>query len=284
MTNLKNKLATRANTGAATGNTFQSLLIRMRPQIEAALPKHVSPERITRIAMTAYSSNPKLRECNAMSILASVMISSQLGLEVNTPLGQAYIIPFRNGKTKQMEAQFQIGYRGLLDLAYRTGEYQVIYAMEVYENDEFEFAHGLEPHLTHKPSMKPKGDPIYYYAVYRTKNGGADFRVWGRAAIIAHSQKYSQAVKRGWASPWKTDFDAMAKKTVLKDLLKYAPMSIELQNQLTNDEVVKREIAEDMNEVQGDYIDVDISNDFDEPDEEPVKELTDASKKPKKEE
>lgn len=143
MTDLKNKLATRAANGAVAGNTFQDLLKRMKPQIEAALPKHVSPERVMRIALTAYSSNSKLRECDSMTILASVMVSSQLGVEVNTPLGQAYIIPYYNSKTKKTEAQFQLGYKGLLDLAYRSGEYQMIYAMEVYENDEFDFAYGL---------------------------------------------------------------------------------------------------------------------------------------------
>lgn len=262
MTDLKNKLAARANSGAVVGDTFQALLKRMKPQIEAALPKHVSPERIMRIAMTAYSSNPKLRECDSMTILASVMIASQLGVEVNTPLGQAYIIPYYNNKVKRYEAQFQLGYKGLLDLAYRSGEYQTIYAMEVYENDEFEFAYGLEMILKHKPAPTPEGEPTYYYAVYKTKNGGASFRVWSRDKIMAHSQKYSQAVKKGWTSPWKSDFDAMAKKTVLKDLLKYAPMSIEAHNQFTNDETIKHDIAADMSEVPGDYIDITVTDSF----------------------
>lgn len=263
MTDLKNKLATRAANGAVAGNTFQDLLKRMKPQIEAALPKHVSPERVMRIALTAYSSNSKLRECDSMTILASVMVSSQLGVEVNTPLGQAYIIPYYNSKTKKTEAQFQLGYKGLLDLAYRSGEYQMIYAMEVYENDEFDFAYGLDMYMIHKPAPTPQGEPIYYYAVYKTKNGGVSFRVWSREKVLAHSQKYSMAVKKGWSSPWKTDFDAMAKKTVLKDLLKYAPLSIEIQNQITNDETIKRDIAADMSEVPGDYIDITAIEDID---------------------
>ena len=263
MTDLKNKLATRAANGAVAGNTFQDLLKRMKPQIEAALPKHVSPERVMRIALTAYSSNSKLRECDSMTILASVMVSSQLGVEVNTPLGQAYIIPYYNSKTKKTEAQFQLGYKGLLDLAYRSGEYQMIYAMEVYENDEFDFAYGLDMYMTHKPAPTPQGEPIYYYAVYKTKNGGVSFRGWSRGKVLAHSQKYSMAVKKGWSSPWKTDFDAMAKKTVLKDLLKYAPLSIEIQNQITNDETIKRDIAADMSEVPGDYIDITAIEDID---------------------
>lgn len=256
---LKNKLATTKPEG---GSNFQSLLQKMKPQIEMALPKHVSPERLMRIAMTAYSSNAKLKECDSMSILASVMVASQLGVEVNTPLGQAYIIPYYNNKTKRMEAQFQLGYKGLLDLAYRSGEYQVIYAMEVYENDEFDFAYGLDPFLTHKPAKKPQGEPIYYYAVYKTKNGGTNFRVWSREKIDSHAKKYSQAVQKGLTSPWKTDYDAMAKKTVLKDLLKYAPLSIEIQQQLSNDETIKKDIASNMADVQGEYIDVDFRSQY----------------------
>lgn len=248
-TELKNQLANKATNGVATTDSFQALLARMKPQIEKALPKHISGERMARVALTAYNSNAKLKECEPMSILAAVLISSQLGLEINTPLGQAYLIPY--GK----QAQFQIGYKGLLDLAYRSGEYQVIYAMEVYENDEFDFEYGMDTFIKHKPARDPQGEPIYYYAVYKTKNGGSNFRVWSREKIQAHAKKYSQAVQKGWTSPWKTDFDAMAKKTVLKDLMKYAPMSIELAQQVSNDSMVATGINPD-GEVQTEYIDV----------------------------
>ena len=256
-TTLTDKLANKA-AGTPATNTFNSLLERMKPQIQAALPKHVTVDRIARIALTAYNSNPKLRECDQTSLLAAIMISSQLGVEVNTPLGQAYIIPYKN--KERMEAQFQLGYKGLLDLAYRSGEYQVIYAMEVYENDEFDFSYGLDMTLTHKPASISKGEPILYYAVYKTKNGGCDFRVWSRDKVIKHAQSYSQAYKAGYSSPWKSDFDAMAKKTVLKDLLKYAPMSIELQRSISNDETFKKEIAPDMSDIQGEYIDVSFTS------------------------
>jgi len=261
---LKSQLASRAENGTQGGETFQALLKRMQPQIEKALPKHISPDRMARVALTAYNSNSKLKECNPMSVLAAVLISAQLGLEVNTPLGQAYIIPY--GK----QAQFQIGYKGLLDLAYRSGEYQVIYAMEVYENDEFDFAYGLDPYLIHKPAREPKGEPVYYYAVYKTKNGGSNFRVWSREKIEKHAKKYSQAVQKGWTSPWKTDFDAMAKKTVLKDLLKYAPLSIEMAQQISTDNTVGTNIDAD-GQVQTEYIDVEFNATYDgSPDDDPA--------------
>lgn len=257
--NLTDKLATKAAGGQVTGPSFRDLIEKMKPQIQAALPKHVSVDRVARIALTTYNSTPLLRQCDQTSLLASIMVSSQLGVEVNTPLGQAYIIPYFNKKRGVYEAQFQLGYKGLLDLAYRSREYQVIYAMEVYQNDDFEYEYGMDPYLKHKPAEEPKGEPIYYYAVFKTKNGGVNFRVWSRKKVERHSKKYSQAVQKGWTSPWKTDFDAMAKKTVLKDLLKYAPLSIEMQRHISNDEMIKHNIAEDMSDVQGEYIDVDFS-------------------------
>lgn len=247
-TELKGQLQAKAKNDPAISD-FTSLLKRMQPQIEKALPKHISPERMARVALTAYNSNSKLKECDSMSILAGVLVSAQLGLEINTPLGQAYLIPY--GK----QAQLQLGYRGLLDLAYRTGEYQVIYAMEVYENDEFTFEYGLETKLAHKPARQPQGDPIYYYAVYKTKNGGSNFRVWSKEKVLAHAKKFSKTFNNG---PWKSDFDAMAKKTVLKDLMKYAPMSIELAQQISNDNIAGIGITND-GEVQAEYIDIEFT-------------------------
>lgn len=223
--------------------SINDLILSMKSQIEMALPKHITADRITRIALSAVRNNPKLAECDAISLLAALMQSAQLGLEPNTPLGQAYMIPY-GGKV-----QFQIGYKGILDLAYRSNEYQMIYAMEVYQNDDFDYNYGLSPDIKHKPADIPEGEPIYYYAVFKLKNGGSDFRVWSREKVGKHAHKYSQAVQKGWTSPWKTDFDAMAKKTVLIDLLKYAPKSIELAKQINTDATVKTEISRDMSEV-----------------------------------
>ena len=231
----------------------------MKPEIERALPKHVDADRIARIAITTIRTNKDLQSCEPMSFIAALMQASQLGLEPNTPLGEAYIIPYKDKGVPS--ARFEVGYKGLLSLAHRTGEYQTIYAMEVYANDEFDYAYGLEPYLTHKPAEEPEGEPVRYYAVYHLKNGGREFRVWSRKKVEQHADKYSMAFKRGWTSPWKTDFDSMAKKTVLKDLLKYAPKSIEFSRALSMDETIKHEVAEDMSEVPADYIDID-SEDF----------------------
>ena len=115
------------------------------------------PERFTRITLSALSTNAKLQETTPQSFLGAMMTAAQLGLEPNTPLGQAYLIPFRNKGV--LECQFQLGYKGLIDLAYRSGQISVIQAHTVYENDEFEYELGLDPKLKHVPAKGRQGKP-----------------------------------------------------------------------------------------------------------------------------
>ncbi len=240
---LKAQMQSQVQQGLTPEQSLNKLLKRMGPQIQRALPKHMDADRIARIALTAVRATPKLLECDQMSFLAALMQSAQLGVEPNTGLGQAYLIPY--GK----QVQFQLGYKGLIDLAVRSGQYKAIYAHEVYKEDEFSFAYGLHKDLVHVPSTNPEGEPIGYYAVYHLKNGGYDFVYWTRERIDKHAQKFSQAVQKGSTSPWKTNYDAMAKKTVLKEVLKYSPKSIELQKVVEADETIKNEVSEDMSDV-----------------------------------
>lgn len=235
--------------------TMSNLINSMSGQIKAALPNVITPERFSRIALTAFSSNKAMQQCTPMSFLGAMMQAAQLGVEPNTPLGQAYLIPYRNKGT--MECQFQLGYKGIIDLAYRSGEVSTIQAHEVYENDEFEYEYGLEPKLKHKPALKNRGNVILYYAVLKLKNGGYGFEVMSKDDIIAFAQRKSKAYKYG---PWQTDFDEMAKKTVLKKVLKYAPLSTDFRRAVDTDETIKKEIIPDMQDVQGEnlYEDIDI--------------------------
>lgn len=226
--------------------TIKGWIVAYKDQIAKALPSVMTPERFTRIALTAVSNNPQLAHCTPMSFLGAMMQAAQLGLEPNTPLGQAYLIPYRNKGT--LEAQFQIGYKGLIDLAYRSGEITDIAAHVVYENDVFEFEYGLTPKLVHKPVLKNRGDAILYYGVYHTKSGGYGFEVMSVEDIDEYKKKFSQSANSKY-SPWTTNFDAMAKKTVLKQLLKYAPIKTDFVRNITTDETIKSNLSEHMTDI-----------------------------------
>ena len=153
--NLKEELAKQAETPAPVlkkSMSIADLIKAMEPQIKRALPSTITVERFTRIALSALNTTPKLKECTPMSFLSALMNAAQLGLEPNSPLGQAYLIPFKNKGV--YEVQFQIGYKGLLDLAYRSPQLQTVQAHCVYENDTFSYELGLHPQLVHKPAME----------------------------------------------------------------------------------------------------------------------------------
>lgn len=253
----------KAKAGAVqkVGKTLRDLIGSMKGEIAKALPSVITPERFTRIVLSAVSNNPQLAACTPKSFLGAMMQAAQLGLEPNTPLGQAYLIPYKNHG--QDEVQFQLGYKGMLDLVWRSGEVTTVISEVVYENDVFEYECGLEPKLRHVPTLKDRGEPIAYYALFKTKNGGCGFKVMSKADIAAHAQRYSKAYSYS-SSPWKTNFDEMAKKTVLKQVLKLAPLSTDIQRQLTADETIKTEISGDMLDVADDTdvptVDIEVDN------------------------
>ncbi len=244
-----------ANPKLTKSMNIADMIKAIEPEIKKALPAVMTPERFTRIALSALNTTPKLGECSQMSFLAALMNAAQLGLEVNTPLGQAYLIPYNNkGK---LECQFQIGYKGMLGLAYRNPELQTIQAQAVYENDEFEYELGLNSRLVHKPALYDRGKVRCYYALYKLKNGGYGFEVMSRKDVEDYAKKYSKATDSVY-SPWSNNFDSMAKKTVIKQLLKYAPLKTDLDKAMSMDESIKTNIAVDMSEVENDNI-IDVS-------------------------
>ena len=221
--------------------TMQDYIKKMQGEIAKALPSVLTPERFTRITLSALSTNAKLAQTTPKSFLGAMMTAAQLGMEPNTPLGQAYLIPYKNHGV--LECQFQLGYKGLIDLAYRSGQVSTIQAQTVYANDEFEYALGLEPKLRHIPAKTNRGEPVFFYAVFRTKDGGYGYEVMSIDEVRTHAKKYSKAYGNG---PWQTNFEEMAKKTVLKKALKYAPLKTEFVRGLSADETIKSEISEDM--------------------------------------
>ncbi|NPV52175.1 MAG: recombination protein RecT [Firmicutes bacterium] len=239
--NLKDKLAERAAVApkaAGPADTIAAYLKRMEPEIKRALPKHMDPDRLTRIALTTIRTNPKLLKCSVQSLMAAVMTAAQLGLEPGL-LGHCYIIPYSG------EAQFQIGYKGLIDLARRSGNIESIAAHEVCENDEFEFEYGLNEKLRHKPALKDRGRVILFYAYAKFRDGGHQIEVMS----IDEIEQIRKRSKAGNTGPWVTDYVEMGKKTVVKRLCKYLPISVEVMRGIAQDETIKREIKEDMTEV-----------------------------------
>lgn len=228
--------------------TLHALLEKRKTEIQKALPSTVSIDRFMRVALTALDKTPNLYKCSEASFYGAIMLCAQLGLEPNTPLSLAHLVPYNNtnkakalGVEKYFECNFQIGYPGMLELAYRTGKYALIQAHEVYENDELDYALGLEPFLKHKPASSNRGKLTHIYAIYHLKDGGKAFSIASVEEITAHAKRFSKTYnyKTGtFTGPWQTDFGAMGKKTMLLNLLKYAPKSVDLAVVQANDEKV----------------------------------------------
>jgi recombination protein RecT len=206
----------------------------MGKELERALPRHISADRMMRIATTALRANPDLAKCSQVSFLGCVLSAAQLGLEVNTPLGQAYLIPRKN-KNNGMECTLQIGYQGFMDLARRSGEVAAIYAEAVYQGDAFSYELGLEKKLSHKPGEDPAredGPLTHVYAVAKLKSGEALFVVLTRSQV----EKYRKRGGDRSFSPWATDYEAMAKKTAVRRLFTWMPKSAEIAGAVAIDE------------------------------------------------
>ena len=215
--------------------TIRDLMYQSRGQIALALPRHMNPERMLRIAMTSIQQTPKLLNCDPKSLVAAVIESSQLGLEPDGILGYAYLIPYGN------KAQLQIGYRGLIDLAFRSGRVTKIYAQVVHEKDEYEVTFGLNPILKHIPtSEEDEGKIIASYAVVHFNEGEPDFE-WMWKKDIDKIRKSAKAAKDG---PWVTHYIEMAKKTAIRRLAKRIPLSPEFQRAAVLDEYVSEGISD----------------------------------------
>ena len=208
--------------------TIVDVIKSMQAQFEIALPKHLNSDKFVRVAITTIRKNPALAKCNRESLLGALMVSAQLGLEPGI-LEQAYLIPYGN------EVQFQISYKGMIELLRRSGQLKDIYAYPVYENDEIDIVYGLNRDLIHKPNFEDRGNVKGYYAVAILKDDTKAFYYMTKKEVEQHRDKFSKSAKSS-KSPWTTDFDAMAEKTVLKKMLKYLPVSTEYLESMTKDE------------------------------------------------
>lgn len=234
-----------------TAHSFPALLKQHQGEIARALPRHLAPDRMTRIALTEFRKNPKLGQCDPLSVFAAVIMASQLGLEPGL-MGQAYLIPYGR------ECQLIPGYQGLLDLVRRSGKVKRIEAQVVYEKDRFTYKTGLFVTLEHEPYFDgDRGEPRLAYAVAEFVDGGHHVEVMERAKIEAirdRGQNSQNAKKYGKKTPWDTDTEEMWRKTALRRLCKFLPKSAEMTKAMALDEsagigngqrLTVREVVED---------------------------------------
>lgn len=244
--------------------TVGEMLVKMQDQVKRALPQHIHPEAFIRNVITTMRTNPKLQQCSHVSVLGALMTSAQLGLEPG-PLGYVYWIPFYNKNVGGFECTLIIGYQGFLDLIRRSGQVQSISVREVYEQDDFHFEYGLDEKLVHKPNLDvdpDDADITHVYGIVRFKDGGHQVLVMSRKQIEAIRGR-SRAANSG---PWVTDWKAMAMKTVIRQMWKFLPKSIEVQKALAFDDSVPMAPMTKDHELD---LAIDITPQFPEPDTEP---------------
>ncbi|HRQ73375.1 MAG TPA: recombinase RecT [Phycisphaerales bacterium] len=209
------------------GGGIRGLLEAKRQAMAAVATAHLTPEKLIKIVGVAMSRTPDLMRCTPMSVLNAVMTLAELGLAPNT-LGSAYLIPFRNGRTGTYECQLIVGYRGLVELARRSGTISTIHAEVVRDGDEWELEFGLDAKLRHVPRAAQDAKIRLAYAIARFKDGSHQIAVMTKDEIDA-IRKRSKAAGSG---PWVSDYAEMAKKTVLRRLCKLLPLTPELEHQV----------------------------------------------------
>ncbi|MBJ2142574.1 recombinase RecT [Delftia acidovorans] len=236
------------------------LLQSKRGEIAKMLPKHLNAERLLKVAQIAATTTPALAKCDVASLVGAIGQCAQMGLEPNTVLGHAYLVPF-NTKRKDAQGverwvnsvQVIIGYKGLIDLARRSGQIVSIAAHEVCEQDTFDLVYGLDEKLEHRPAMGERGEVIGFYAVAKLKDGGHCFEFMSRLQV---EQIMAGTQSKGKYGPWKDNFTEMGRKTVIRRLAKYLPLSIEFQTAAALDgmaEAGKDQNLDNSNIIDGEF-------------------------------
>lgn len=230
-TALAERVADRAGQVAAVGRTLQDEVRDLTPQLAAALPPGVmTPERFVRTVLTVLRKNPDLLKCNRESFLGAMMTSAQLGLEIDPALGQAYLVPYKG------ECTLQIGYKGYIELAARGGI--LMESREVRENDDFDFDLGSDPYLHHKWKLgQQRGEIIGYYGKATFPDGRPKFHIMDLDDIEKRKKRSQVRSDKG---PWKTDPEAMSRKTVIRAMVPQIPLTTELSKALEVDDGIVR--------------------------------------------
>lgn len=261
------KMQAKAGAGATGGagtaleekkkpKTFEEWMAEMAPALKEALPSNFTVERFSRMIMTNYKANAKLQQCKASSVLGAALQAAQLGLMIGT-LDQAYLVPYSNYKGKdpvtkesiyELEAQLQIGYKGYMELGYRTGKISHVDPGMVYPGDVFDFEYGSNEYIRHKPMGLETDDtkPTHYYTIVHLENGNKKFLVRTYNQIQRHAKRHTDLwkVENGATiinqkSNWYKNPDAMAVKTVIRELYKTIPLTTDIMMALAADETIK---------------------------------------------
>lgn len=210
---------------------FDAFLSRHADKITSVLSRNIDKTQYLAQIVSEARRNPNLLECTRPSLISTIAACAQLNLSLGSLLGHAWIIPYRNNQKGITEAQFQIGYKGWIELGRRSGKVRTISAQVVYENDLFEFEYGSTPYLRHVPAKSNPGEIIAFYAIVHLDDGSPQFEVMWRHQVDAHYKKYAPK------NPiWAKNYEEMAKKTVIKKLFKLLPISTEIARAVTLDD------------------------------------------------
>ncbi len=229
--------------------TVKEMLDQYRNAIQAALPKHMNVDRMSRIAITSVQKNPKLLECAPITLIGAVIQLAQLGLEPDDGTGKAYLIPFFNGKKSRFEVQAMAGFKGLVHLARNSGEIRTVIPRAVHANDHFVYDFGTN-RIEHRPTDGEPGALKYVYAVAYYKDGSdVSFDVMTLAQVEEIRDMVRKKNKGRDSQVWADHFEEMAKKTVVRRLCKHLPSSPELQKAVTMDEKADYNIPQDLGKI-----------------------------------
>lgn len=200
-------------------------------------------QRFISSLVSAVQTNPSLAECTNKSLLNAALLGQSLNLPQSPQLANFYFVPFKNTKAGVTEATFQLGWRGYMALAMRSGQYKKIHVTDIREG-ELKAYNPIEDEYEFSPitdmQERLKKPVIGYYAYFVLVNGFKKTLYWSREQMDEHAKKYSQSYRKGWdSSLWKSDFDKMAYKTMLRQLIsKYGPMSVEMERAYVGDQSV----------------------------------------------
>lgn len=218
--------------------------------ISNALKDPNKAQRFMAAITSAVAINRDLQECDPPTVLSGALLGESLGLSPSPQLGQYYLVPFNNNKRGVKEAQFQLGYKGLVQLALRSGQYKRLNVMSVKEGELVKFnplTEEIELNLIQDDMERDKATTIGYVAMFEYLNGFQKTIYWSREKMEAHAMKFSKgyAAKKGYTF-WEKDFDSMAYKTMLRQLIsKWGIMSIELQTAFENDTEAREDYSDD---------------------------------------